>query len=84
MMSAMIGQSVVYGKLLLPFIIYCAVVFLILTAKSPTNPNKSFGKGLIEFLSFSKHIKEFYGSNSDEYKRSVEHKTHSDKKRRKK
>ena len=72
-LSAMVGSTFIYSKLLLPFIIFCVVVFLILTSKSPTNPNKSFYKGLIEFLSFKKNIKKFYGANSDEYIRSVEH-----------
>lgn len=73
MLSSMIGSSLVYSSLLLPFIIYCAVVFLILTSKSPSNPNKSFYKGLIEFLFFKRDNKKFYGVNTDEYIRSSEH-----------
>ena len=80
-LSAMLGSSLVYSKLLVPFIIYCVLVYVILTSKCPTNPNKSFYKGLLEFLSFKKNIKSFYGANSEEYNKSVE-RTESKKKKK--
>lgn len=84
MFSAMFGSSFIYSKLLLPFIIFCVVVFLILTSKAPTNPNKSFAKGLWEFITFKKNTKRFYGANSEEYIKSVQHNENkkSKKKRR--
>ena len=83
MLAAMVGSTIVYSKLLLPFIIFCIAVYLILTSKSPSNPNKKFYKGLIEFLTFKKNVKKFYGTNTKEYKKSIEHAQSKKKSKRK-
>jgi uncharacterized protein YacL len=55
------------GALKIFFIVFCVVVFIICTLKSPTDPNKSFIKGLMDFLKFKVRIKDIYGNNGEEY-----------------
>lgn len=68
MLSTMLG-SFIGGWLKFLFIGFCIVIFFILTSKAPTNPNKSFAKGVAEYLSFLADNKKMVGSGNKEYKR---------------
>lgn len=50
------------------FVVFCTLVFIICSFKSPTDPSKSFFKGLIDYLKFFIHKKDVYSENSEEYK----------------
>ena len=63
----------IYPKIKWLFIVFCVVVFLILSSRSVTNKNKSFFKGLVNFIKFSVGNKIFYGNNTKEYKTSKEY-----------
>lgn len=68
MLSAMLG-SVIGGWLKFLFIAFCVTAFFVLTAKSPTDPNKSFAKGIVTYLLYLFDIKSMVGSSNKEYKR---------------
>lgn len=74
MLSSVISD-LIGGWVKFIFIGFCIVVFFILTSKSPTDPNQSFAKGLITFLSFAFfEDKVMYGSSNIIYKQYYEKK----------
>lgn len=64
--ASLVGNAV-HTYLRLPFIAFCGVINLILGAKAPSNPTKSFWKGLLEYYSFVITRKKLYSTQSKEY-----------------
>ena len=48
--SMFIGMA--FGSLRYVFVVFCLVIFMICTAGSPSDPRKSFGGSLLDFLRF--------------------------------
>lgn len=48
--SMVIGMA--FGSLRYVFVVFCLVIFMICTAGSPSDPRKSFGGSLLDFLRF--------------------------------
>lgn len=63
--------------------IAAVVIALILTGKSPSNPQKSFAKGLLSFLFQLLEPKDMYGTDTDEYKEYMEYEVTKNEKRKK-
>lgn len=53
--------------------IISVVIALILTGKSPSNPQKNFAKGLLSFIFQMLEPKDLYGTDTDEYKEYMEY-----------
>ena len=49
------------------FVLFAVVVFFIATMKSPSDPQKKFYEGLLDFLRFSAAQKTLYGTKNDNY-----------------
>lgn len=79
-LSNIIGD-IIGGWLKILFMGFCIIVFLILTAKSPSNPTKSFYMGLLEFLNFKCGNKVYYSKSSKEYKEYANKKAEKKEKR---
>lgn len=71
-MSFMIGSLIIPGWWKFLFVIFCIVVFFILTGKAPTNPNISFCKGLLNYLAFKFDTKKYVGTSNAEYKEYIQ------------
>ena len=52
MVSSQLANIMVSPKLGIPFIIFCSVIFLIMSGKSPSDPCKSFAEAWLEGLRF--------------------------------
>lgn len=70
MLSSMLG-SFIGGWLRFVFMFFCVIVFFILIAKSPTNPNQLFIKGLLTYVSHLFDVKVMVGSSNSGYKKYV-------------
>ena len=66
MVAAMIG-SFIGGVLQWVFVVFAVIVFFILTGRSPTNPSKTFFRGLLDFISFKFDVKKMIGTSHVEY-----------------
>lgn len=73
-LSFMIGSIIIPGWWKFLFVIFCIAVFLILSGKAPTNPNISFCKGLLNYLTFKLDTKEYVGTSNEEYKKYMQSK----------
>ena len=62
--------------------IAAVVIALILTGKSPSNPHRSFAKGLITFLFQLLEPKDLYGTDTEEYKEFKEYEVARNEKRK--
>ena len=60
--SMFIGMA--FGSLRYVFVVFCLVIFMICTAGSPSDPRKSFGGSLLDFLRFFAQKKTYYGSGN--------------------
>ena len=67
MISLGFSQILFTGAMRVFFIIFCTVTFIICTMRSPTDPNKSFIRGLGDFLKFKFRAKDIYGCGTEEY-----------------
>lgn len=56
--------GLVFGSMRYIFVIFSIVVFLVCTAGSPSDPRKSFGGSLLDFLRFLAQKKTYYGSGN--------------------
>ena len=54
------------------FVVFCLVIYFILTSKSPSNPLKLYYKGLLDYLSYKLLPKKIYSTKSEEWIRSEE------------
>lgn len=52
MIAMMLGKVLVIKWLQIPFMIFVAIVYIILSGRSPTNPQISFWQGLKKWLKF--------------------------------
>lgn len=52
LVASQLSGMLVSSKLGIPFIIFCSVIFLIMSGKSPSDPCKSFAEAWLEWLSF--------------------------------
>lgn len=78
------AQKVISNVLIQIILSIAAVVIaLILTGKSPSNPQKSFAKGLLSFLFQLLEPKDMYGTDTDEYKEYMEYEVTKNEKRKK-
>lgn len=66
MISYIVGQIFVYMPLRIPFMIFITVVYMILSAAAPTNPQINFFTGIIRFLSFKASTKIYIRSECHE------------------
>lgn len=62
--------KIVYAPIKWLFMLFCVLVFLVLSSK--TKYNKTFFISLVEFLKFSASKKVFFGNASEEYVKSKE------------
>lgn len=60
------------------------VLTLILTGRSPTNPQQTFAKGLLLFIFHFLEPKKYYGDESEEYKNLKEQEAQKDELKRRK
>lgn len=77
--------GLVFGSMRYIFVIFSIVVFLVCTAGSPSDPRKSFGGSLIDFLRFVFHKQSYYGSGNKDcanYLREEEKKRETKKKKK--
>lgn len=72
------------GALQTLFVFSCGLIYIVCNLKSPTNPNKIFLFGLIDFLKFIVGAKTIYGNQSEEYKYFKERTSENEKKQVKK
>jgi NhaP-type Na+/H+ or K+/H+ antiporter len=85
LLSYMLG-SIIFEKMSVQFLFmgFALVVYLICMCKSPTNPDKVFILGLVDFLRFKFTKKKIYGNTSEEYSIfETEKESHENKKKRK-
>ena len=83
--SMVIGMA--FGSLRYVFVVFCLVIFMICTAGSPSDPRKSFGGSLLDFLRFFAQKKTYYGSGNEDcadYLKKEEDKREAKKRKREK
>ena len=66
------GAGLVFGAALpsalqILLSVVLVILFFICTAKAPSNPKKTFIKGLFEWLTYLFSKKRYYGTNTEEY-----------------
>lgn len=85
MISLSAAQSVTDNLIVQVALSVIAVVLtLILTGRSPTNPQQTFAKGLLLFIFHFLEPKKYYGDESEEYKNLKEQEAQKDEIRRRK
>lgn len=68
MISFSAAQSIIDNVLIqLVLSVMTVILTLVLTGKSPTNPQQTFAKGLLLFILHFLEPKNFYGNDSEEY-----------------
>ncbi|MBR1751879.1 MAG: hypothetical protein IJ740_18995 [Ruminococcus sp.] len=82
LMSATLVGQFIGGLLQWAFVAFAVVVYFILTGRSPTDPGKTFFRGLIDFINFKFDVKDMIGPSSPDH---VDiHKDNKDRKKAKK
>lgn len=85
MISLSAAQSVTDNLIVQVALSVIAVILtLILTGRSPTNPQQTFAKGLLLFIFHFLEPKKYYGDESEEYKNLKEQEAQKDEIRRRK
>ncbi len=85
MISLSAAQSVTDNLLVqVALSVISVVLTLILTGRSPTNPQQTFAKGLLLFIFHFLEPKKYYGDESEEYKNLKEQEAQKDEIKRRK
>ena len=66
MVSSILAKAV-HRYLVVPFMIFCVIIYLFTQMKSPTNPKKKFISGLKEYALYLSAPKKYHGITGEEY-----------------
>lgn len=85
MISFTAAQSIVNNILIqIALSVISVILALVLTGKSPTNPQQTFAKGLLLFIYHFLEPKKYYGNESEEYKNLKQQEAQKDEIKRRK